>query len=415
MLAKILTCLYLCSCAASAELLVRDVTIVDVSAGAAHPNRSILIRGDRIAAVGGSGLAAPKGAQIVEGAGRFVIPGMWDMHVHLTKRELLPLYLARGVTGVRDMGGDPEHVKEWRDQTEKGTLTGPHIETCGPPIDGFPSEDPNLPVRVVRSPSEARSVYDHLDENNVNFIAVQSRLPRDAYFALIERARKYYSPVAGAVPATVTAVEAIDNRQRSIDEMPEILLACSTEEKKLRGPRALALERHDWAEFQDLETKVLATFSAEKADELFHRMATFDTRAVPMLLKLRSSPVTKDAYDTLAQLLLRMESDGVGIMAGTDDGLGGTRAHIQLQDELQLLVSAGLTPAQALRSVTIEPAKYLEASESLGAIAVGKIADLVLLDGNPLADIRNTRRVTSVILGGKYLPRARLYALTQRN
>jgi hypothetical protein len=399
MLTKLLICVYLCSSVAHSDLLIRDVTIVDVAAAVIHPNQSILIRGDRIAAIG-PGLQAPKGSQAVEAAGRFVIPGLWDMHVHLTQRELLPFYLAQGVTGVRDMGGDSERVKEWRDQTENGTLIGPHIETCGPPIDGFPSDDPKLTVRVVRSPNEARSVYDRLDDNKVNFIAVQSRLPRDAYFALIERARKYYSPVAGSLPATVSALEAVDNRQSSIDRMSGILLACSTEERKLRGPRALALERRDWAAFQDLETKALETLSLEKADTLFHRMAMFETRSVPVLVKLRSSPWTKDYYAKLAQLVNVMERAGVGIMAGADDA--------QIQDELELLVAAGLTPAEALRSATLEPAKYLDATQSLGAVSLGKIADLVLLDGNPLADIRNTRKIAAVVLAGKYLPKARL-------
>ena len=402
MLKNLIIGVHLCLCVAYSDLLIRDVSIVEVSTGTVHPKHSILIRGERIAATGRE-IPTPKGVPVVEGAGKFVIPGLWDMHVHLADRDQLALYLARGVTGVRDMGSDLDRVKDWRRAIDKGELLGPHIETCGPPFDGFPSDDARLPVTMVRSPGEARTVYDRLDERSVDFIGVLPRLPRDAYFALIERARKYYSPVAGAVPSTVSVLEAVDNRQRSIDQMSGILVACSSEERKLRGPRALALDRRDWAEFQDLEAKAADTFDPEKADALFHRMAMFETRAVPVLVKLRASQCTKNRYARLAELVLTMDRAGVGIMAGAGDK--------QIQDELELLVAAGLTPSEALRSATLEPAKYLGASESLGAIESGKIADLVLLDANPLADIRNARKIAAVVYGGKYLSKLRFQTL----
>ena len=403
MLKNLILGVHLCLSAAYSDLLIRDVTVVDASTGTTHPRHSILIRGERIAATGRE-LPAPQGVPVINGAGRFVIPGLWDMHVHLTQRDQLAFYLAHGVTGVRDMGSDLDRAKNWRRAIDKGEFLGPHIETCGAPFDGFPSDDAKLPVTMVRTPGEARTVYDRLDDRSVDFIGVLPRLPRDAYFALIERARKYYSPVAGAVPSTVSALEAVDNRQRSIDRMSGILLACSTEEKKLRGPRALALDRRDWAEFQELETKAVETFDPQKADALFRRMAMFETRAVPVLVKLRSSLCTKDHYIKLAELTVAMEHAGVGILAGGDDA--------PIQDELEALVAAGLTPAEALRSATLEPAKYLDAGESLGSVESGKIADLVLLDANPLADIRNTRKIASVVFGGKYLTRLRLQALT---
>ncbi len=278
----------------------------------------------------------------------------------------------------------------------------PISKPAGPPFDGFPSDDSNRPVTMVRSPAEARTLYDVLDHRGVDFISILPRLPRDAYFALIERARKYYSPVAGAVPATVSVLEAVDNRQRSIDRMSGMLLACSSEERRLRAARALALDRRDWVEFRDLEAKALETFDPDKADSLFHRMALFETRAVPVLVQLRASPCTRDHYAKLAQLVVAMERAGVRIMAGADDA--------SIQDELELLVDAGLTPAEALRSATIEPARYLDAAESIGAVESGKIADLVLLDANPLMDIRNVRQIAAVILGGRYLNKAQLQA-----
>lgn len=410
--ARLLLNICLACGAAYPDLLLRDVTIIDVSTGTVLAKRSILIRGDKIAAVG-TAIVAPKDAQIVDGAGKFVIPGLWDMHVHLTDKEQLPAFLAYGITGVRDMGSDFDVVKPWRDAVQKGVLMGPHIETSGPAFDGFPADNPKLPVSFVRDPHEARTTFDRLDDQGVDFISVYPRLPRDAYFALAERARKYYSTVSGPVPATVSLLEAIDARQKTIDRMFGVLLACSTEEPKLRPIRSLALERRDREGFRLAEIEAMNSFSPERAHIVFKRMALYDTRSVPMLVALGSSPQATGLYETLVRLLLLMHQDGVGVLAGTDAGQGTLRPGEGLHQELELLVAAGFTPAEALRSATLEPAKYLDAIESLGAVDQGKLADLVLLDANPLSDIRNTRKIAAVILGGKYIPKARNQAATK--
>ena len=405
---RLLVSICLVSCAAYPDLLLRDVTVIDISTGTALAKRSILIRGDKIAAMG-TAIVVPTDAQIVDGAGKFVIPGLWDMHVHLTDKEQLPMFLAYGITGVRDMGSDFDVVKQWRDAVQKGALMGPHIETSGPAFDGFPADNPKLPVSFVRDPHEARTVFDRLDDQGVDFISVYPRLPRDAYFALAERARKYYSTVSGPVPATVSLLEAIDARQKTIDRMFGVLLACSTEEPKLRPIRSLALERRDREGFRLAEIEAMNSFSPEKAHTVFRRMALYDTRSVPMLVALGSSPL----YETLVHLLMMMHQDGVGVLAGTDVGQGELHPGEGLHQELELLVAAGFTPAEALRSATLEPAKYLDATEALGAVEQGKLADLVLLDANPLSDIRNTRKIAAVILSGKYIPKAKNQAATK--
>ncbi len=378
--ACLLICVHSRSFAANPDLLIRNAAIIDVAAGIAMPERSILIHDGKIAAVG-TGLPAPPGARIVDARGKYVIPGLWDMHVHLTERDQLPAYPLYGVTGVRDMGSDYDRVNIWRGEIQKGKLIGPHIETCGPALNGIPSPGARLAVRVVRTPDEARTVFNQLDDESVDFIGILPELPRDAYFALIERARKYYSAVGGDVPWGVGALEAVEARQRSIDHMTGILLACSSEEKRLRRAYAEAPD--------DVETAALETYDPQKAETLFHRMALFETRSVPTL---------RVFHKKLAAVLLDMQRAGVIILAGSDGGKPGESLH----QELELLVASGLTPAQALRSATIEPARYLGAA-SLGAVEQGKTADLVILDGDPLADIRNTRKIAAVVLGGKYL------------
>ncbi|MGD0303014.1 MAG: amidohydrolase family protein [Bryobacteraceae bacterium] len=387
--ACLLICVYSRSFAANNDLLIRNITLIDVATGTATPSRSILIHNAQIASIGPP-LHVPLSTRIIDASGKFVIPGLWDMHVHLTAREQLPAYLRYGITGVRDMGSDYDRVNVWRGEIQKGSLIGPHIETCGPALDGVPSGDPKRPVRVVRTPEEARTIFNQLDDESVDFIGILPQLPRDAYFALIERARKYYLAVAGDVPAPVSALEAVEARQKSIDHMSGILLACSSEEKRLRQAYVQALESGDREALADVRTAAIESFAQQKAATLFGRMALFETRLVPTL----AEPHEK---------LLDMLRAGVVILAGTDGGKPGESLH----DELELLVAAGLTPAQALRSATLEPARYLDAL-SLGTVEEGKTADLVILDTDPLADIRNTRKIAAVILGGKYLTHAYL-------
>jgi hypothetical protein len=432
----------------ASDLLIHNVTVIDVTTGSELSRRSILIHDNKIAAVG-SDVRAPAGAEIISGAGKYAIPGLWDMHVHLWYKEhLFPMYLAYGVTGVRDMGSDLTQLNAWRKQIASGNLLGPHIETCGPAVDGFPSTDPKLPVVVVRDAREARTTYDRLDNMNVDFIEVLATLPRDAYFALIERARKYYSPVAGYIPGTVSVMEAIDARQKSIEHMSGILMACSSEESRLSKQHNLAVERKDWASAAELESMAMASYSARKAEELFERMARFETRQVPTLVMLRrnafldtdnqvmdphlsSIPLAirrtwrdpredkkllpqdsldfmRVEYEKLVSILQPMRRAGVKIMAGTDTGNAYSYPGIDLHRELELLVQAGLTPLEALRSATLEPGKYLGAHDTLGSIAPGKVADIVLLDADPLKDIRNTQKIDAVFLEGKYLSRAKL-------
>ena len=436
----------------AADLLIRNVTIVDVKTGNLLPRESVLIHGDRIQSIGTS-LRSRRGVEIIEGRGRYVIPGLWDMHVHLWYADNeFPMYLAWGVTGVRDMGSDLARVKEWRREIKAGRLLGPHIETCGPAVDGFPSDDPKLPVIVVRTPAEARTAYDHLDQDlNVDFVKVLSRLTRDAYFALIERARKWGLPVAGHVPYTVMVDEAITARQSSIEHLSNVLLACSSDERKLLLPRSNAIERNDTAAMLTFAERELSTFDPRKADALFERMARYGSYQTPTLSMLRRAcyadvdelardPRLKyvpaairktwndpreakkkqsDAalalmgreYQKYEYIVDRMQRMSVPIMAGTDTGDAYTFPGYELHRELELLVTAGLSPLQALRAATIAPAEFLEADESLGSVGQGKLADLVLLEADPLKDIRNTQRISAVILGGKYLPRTKLDAM----
>ncbi len=441
--------------ARAADILIRNANIVDIKGGDILARRSILIHGDRIQTIAPA-IRLPRGATIIDARGKYVIPGLWDMHVHLWyKQNQFPMFLAWGVTGVRDMGSNLDQVKRWKSEIKSGDLLGPHIETSGPPVDGVPSGDPKLPITLVRTPAEARTAYDHLEQDlNVDFIKVLSHLPREAYFALIERARKWGLPVAGHVPDSVTVDEAITARQNSMEHLMGVLLSCSSEEQKIRPLRALAAEQKDGKALASYSERILVTFDPTKASNLFERMARYSSYQVPTLVMWRrntyadADDVVRDPrlrfipaeirkgwddprddkkqipgatlslvaqqYERLAWVVEQMQRQGVPIMAGTDTGDPYTFPGYDLHRELQLLVKAGLTPAQALRSATLTPAEYLDADESLGSVEQGKMADLVLLDADPLKDIRNTQKISAVVLGGKYLSRVKLDSMLQR-
>jgi imidazolonepropionase-like amidohydrolase len=355
-----------------ATFVIRDVTVIDVTGAPAAQHQTVVIRGDRIAAIGDAQkIQVAADAVVTSGAGKYAIPGLWDMHVHLwDDKNVLPEYVQRGITGVRDMGSNFERTKRWRAAIESGSAVGPHVVTCGTPLNGQPSTEPKLPVLVVLTPDDARSNFDRLDFMGVDFIKVLSDLPREAYFALAERSRHGHKPFAGHLPKNVTAEEAVEARQSSIEHLFGFPVS---DEGRSRA--------------------VLA------------QCAMFGTRIVPTLtLYRRMAAEDKDAADALPKVdavVRRARDAGAAIMAGTDTGDPGTIPGVTLHDELDLLVRAGLTPMEALRSATYEPARFLGREKVQGTLKPGMLADVVLLDGNPLEDIRNTRRVAAVWVRGR--------------
>ncbi|MGA2183558.1 MAG: amidohydrolase family protein [Bryobacteraceae bacterium] len=436
--------------AAPSVILIRHVNVVDVVAGRVLPDRFVLLAGKKIDRVETADIPAPPGAVVVDGTHKYLMPGLWDMHVHLWYKEnLFPLYLAWGVTGVRDMGSDPVRTKGWQHAVEQGTLPGPHVVTCGKPFNGVPSDDPKLPVMMPRSPEEAREIYDRVDKEGVDFIKVLTRLPADSYFALCDRGRKWGLPVVGHVPDEVSVWDAIDARQKSMEHLMGVALACSREENQLRRLLLDSERQNDPAKRLEYSRRVLDTYDPARAEKLFQRMAVFDSWQTPTLvmwsrtynldgaerfgnLELRRIPqavradwpappgaamlpdtvaLIQRVWDLYLAMVGRMQADGVPLLAGTDTGDPWSYPGAELHQELELLVKAGLTPAQALRTATINAAKFLDADDSFGSVQPGRLADLVLLSADPLADIRNTRRIDGVFAGGVYLSRQKLDAL----
>jgi imidazolonepropionase-like amidohydrolase len=434
----------------AARLAFTHVTVIDVGGGPAKQDMTVVTDKGYIVAMGSSArLRAPAGARVIPARGKYAIPGLWDMHVHTVfgdwlprnERVTLPLFVANGVTGVRDMGGDLPVLKEWRAAIAAGRLLGPRMVIAGPMLDGpvprFPSSAP------VATPADARRIVDELQAGGVDFIKIQSLVPRDGYFAAAAEAKKLGITFVGHVPDAVRASEASDAGQKSIEHFTGIFEGASTiEDQLIVGPKSLGVN--------------VKTFDPERARRLIELMAKNQTWQVPTLVWERGQwlvddidkthdPLMKyaphvwkdqtwpmfvreimEGMDTdplpVRQHFVQMELDmtlamfraGVPFMAGTDTAAG---VHVfpgfSLHEELALFVKAGLTPLQALQTATLNPARFLGRVVDMGSIEEGKVADLVLLDANPLDDINNTRRIRGVLLAGRYFDRAALDRMLQ--
>jgi imidazolonepropionase-like amidohydrolase len=365
--------------------------------GQITPHQDIVIRGDRIADVRP---AATSGKEI-----RFVMPGLWDMHVHLWYAQpQFPLFLANGVTGVRDMGSDLQRVRRWQAEIAKGTLPGPRIYASGPVLSTVAAApDALLPVQVVTTPDEARRAFNRYYDDRVDFIKIVD-LSEPAFEALAEASRHGGLPFAGHVPDSVSAFTAAQDRMVSMEHLFGIGLACSSKESELRSRLLAAKATNDRDALAGIETEILSTYDRVAAAALFDLFRRYEIRQTPALTlwsRMKGSELGPQQYEFALKLTAEMAKAGVPILAGTDTGDPGTVPGETLQDELGLLVKAGLSPAQALRSATVEPARLMHKEATLGQVRKGYAADLVVLSANPLDDIANARKIEMVLVRGK--------------
>ena len=369
-------------------LAITHVTVVDVRAGTSTPDQTVVIRGRRILTVGEAGRASvPAGAHVIDGAGKYLIPGLWDMHVHLDSTDL-PALVHLGVTGARDMGGDLEQLLTWRRRIRGGEIAGPRLVFAGPALHGPRSPTDSGPW-VIRMPWQGIAAVDSLAARHVDFIKIHEGLFDDTYRAIARQATLRHLPFAGHVPAGVPVGEAAEMGQRSIEHLEFVPDAC--------------LGR--FAERSPTATPLPAECDEANFDWLLGVLAGHHTWLCPTIGSFRifapkQFPAIFAGFKDLVPLL---RAHRIDLLAGTDLGTTGIVPGASLHDELALLVDAGYTPAAALRFATLNPARFLGLTDSLGTVEPGKIADLVLLERDPLPDIRNTRSVAVVIQAGSVL------------
>ncbi len=440
---------------ASPQLILTHVSVIDSTANAVRPDQSVVIINGRIAAVGPSARIKPaRDARIVDGQGKFLVPGLWDMHVHIaglnadpawSKQVLLPLLLANGITGVRDMGGDLDTLLAWKREIEAGTLMGPHIVACGPFLVG--SGNKTAEQYPIANVDEARAAVSDLKRRGAEFIKIISVASKEVFFAVADEAKKQNIPFAGHLPFQVSAQEASNAGMHSIEHLlySAFSLSFSSKEDDLRVRLIAAEEKGDSIAWEQIAHESDATYDKEKAAQLFQTLKRNGTWVTPTLASLditahpedwsaddpqlafvppslakqwRDSMQDTEMKERAAWLARQAANDwrltgelhhaGIPLLVGSDSLDAFVIPGESLHRELGELVRAGLTPAEALSAATSGAATFLGREHDLGTIETGKIADLVLLDGSPLENIANTQRVNAVVRAGVYLDRREL-------
>lgn len=419
---------------------ITHVTVIDTETGKEESDRTVVISGDRISEVRDSkGVKPPPDAKVVDGTGKYLIPGLWDMHVHSWNYEAtFPIYIANGVIGVRDMFG-PQDANKFRAELATKKDVTPHFYLASPIIDGHPKLWPTS--IEVSTPEQARKVVDEQHERGADFIKVYSRLSRESYFAIIDESKHLNIPVEGHVPNQIGAWEASEAKQKSFEHLLGIPVACSDREEEIQ-PKIIAAPSSK--ERLRLRAEASRSHSEKKCQRLFVQFVKKNTWQVPTLtlnrafgmlndpqfthddrvryfggelrdrLTAKNHPAAADfaaqrelyAYDQ--KMVGAMFRAGVPMLAGTDTGNPYCFPGFSLHDELALLVESGVSPLGALQAATRNAALFMDASDKYGSVTPSKIADLVLLDADPLQDIHNTTRISEVFLAGKEFDRAAL-------
>jgi imidazolonepropionase-like amidohydrolase len=413
--------------AAQDLLAIRDVTVIDGSGGAPIPGATVLLEGRRILAMDAEAMEIPPDARVVAGKGKFLIPGLWDMHTHLSKARspALPLLVANGVLGVRDAGGDMAELQRWEAEIRAGERAGPRIAMAGPYLESpanvlrvllAETVEPEERTRIpVDGPSDARRVVDSIAAAGLDLVKVRTWRDLETFRAIAEAARERGLPLAahafGLPPEMLR-----EGLVSSIEHFLEVPAAWTREER-------LGF----YTDLGEKGTVVVATIATFDESVLVLpeslAMAVENAEGVSAFLRAdwREQLADQSAgavagwrsyYPTLVESWREMREAGMRLLPGSDLAVAGILPGASLHRTLALMVEqVGLSPMEAIVAGTRQSAEYLGLSDSLGVIAPGMIADLVLLDADPLADIRNTARVAAVIQGGRLLDRAALDSL----
>lgn len=429
------------------DIAITDATLVDVEQGRTIGPRTVVVAGGRIVAIDRPSRAhIPPAAQRIDGRGAFVIPGLVDMHVHLFNNAshrapntwAFPLFVANGVTSVREMAGTPESmetVKAWRKAMAEGALVAPRIVAAGV-------------VAWGPSPDEATRQVDAAAASGADFVKVFSDISAPTWRAIVAASRRRSLPLIGHVPAGISAVTAADAGQRSDEHLMQLFEACSTIERQVLDERRGLAGAALIAKSDDEESRVLAAYDQGACDRVAAQLAgthqvqvptlvlpfvemkpaSSDPQADPRWRYLRADErarwlriekeftpaeraVAAQRWPVARRIVATLHRAGLTLLAGTDAPMPYVYPGFSLHEELERLTDAGLSPAEALRAATLAPAKFLGIDREAGSIAVGQRADLVVLDANPLTDIRNARRIRAVVLDGRPFPRADLDAM----
>jgi len=434
------------------DITLVHANVVDVATGQVRADQTVVVTGKRIVRVGPSVGPIPRHGRVVDATGQYLLPGLWDMHTHVYfdgtasagTDLILPLLVANGVTGIRDMGSELDSILRARAAVAAHRVLGPRLVVCGPMLDG--PKSPYKASIAIATPEDGRRAVAMLKARGVDFIKIQSLVPRAAYFAIAEAAKAAGLPIEGHVPDAVRAREAVAAGQRSFEHLIGVFEASSTtEDQYVAGAPKLParlLATYDPAReaalvgllAQHPEVWQCPTLFWERGQWLVDSVAwrqdpdlayagrSWVVQRWPRAQLSISGSLDTDPLAVRARfvnheldIVRKLHAAHVGFLAGTDmpagvDLLPGISLHL----ELQRFVAAGFTPLEALQTATLNPAKFYHRLQDFGSVQPGRLADLLLLSANPLEDIANTRRIVGVLADGRYLARADLDALQRR-
>jgi imidazolonepropionase-like amidohydrolase len=428
-------------------LALTHVTVIDMASENIRPDMTVVITGNRITSIR-KRAGLPPNATVIDASGKYLIPGLWDMHVHIRNQENIsfPLFLANGVTGIREMHypGRCFTAAKWRDSINNGNLIAPRIGIVAGCIVNGPGDNRGWGFLEVTTAAEARHTVQLLKYSGADFIKVYNRLSPITYRAITQEAKKLNMPVAGHIPWFSTLQDCISSGQSSFEHLMDFHKYCSNKESvllqtyldsitKINGGISISLLESAYESFDSAKAFAVASLLHQKKvwvcptmkngevtylrsyltaagiDHLKNVALSIQEKWKPKNLVVRSledSMFWSKLYYREAQILKIFHQANVNIIAGTDTS--PTRYVLpgySLQDELVLFVQEGFTNFEALKTATVNPALFLNRSDELGTVEKGKLADLVLLDANPLEDIRNTQKINAVIINGRLLQR----------
>jgi len=420
-------------------LAIEHVSVLPMERELVLADQTVLVRDGRIVALGpASAVVVPPDAQRIDGRGRFLVPGLADMHVHVWDENDLYLFVANGVTTVRNLFGAPLHL-DWRKRIEAGELVGPRIYTAGPIIDGKPAVWPGS-VELTE-PDQAAEVVSAQKAAGYDFLKPYARLTRECYEALAAAGEEQGMRLMGHVPEALALADVLEAGQATIEHLGGFAEAAqranspfprvdftneslawlavddarlATVAKELRAagawscPTLVVMQK--WC--QGAEAEALLARPEMRYVSPFMR-AAWDPKAPSNYLASMPAAGVKAAHDKLPfemKAVRALRDAGAGILLGTDMGNPFVTAGFALHEELGYLVAAGLTPYEALRAGTAEAARCMKAADEWGTLAVGRRADMLLLLANPLEDVRNAAKRAGVVLHGRWLSEDELHA-----
>ncbi|MCG2589219.1 amidohydrolase family protein [Rhodohalobacter sulfatireducens] len=452
--------------------IIHSITTIDAVNGMTD-HQTVVIKDGKILEIGSSDelFVSAEGNEIIDGTGKFLIPGLWDAHVHFSYiEELAPsmfnLFLAYGITSVRDTGGRIEFVKQWKDRAAANPTEAPRVMIAGPLLDGEPNvydgSSPGRPPLSVglETVEDVTEMVNRLDSIGVDLLKAYEMLTPEQFEEVMRLAEEKGLKVTGHVPLSMNAVSASNAGLNSMEHMRNLEVSMASNWEDLQEQRLQMLEEGQDDPGGILRSRIhsamretaIENYDEERADEVLQVLAENETWQIPTLaLNTRSvekfytdsewqetftllpDSIEQEWYASaeegaqsevsefgaeysnwLFNMVGKINEAGITIMAGTDTPIGLLTPGRSLHHELKVMVDAGLTPMEALQAATLNPARYFEMEDELGTIDEGKWADLLILDANPLDDIENTLEINTVIRQGEVYDQEALEEIFER-